>query len=434
MTRFTTTAAWMDGSINVFFYRAILVFGCLLALWQLIACRDSFRPKTQKEKTVPYDFILWGAFILVICISTALNYSYNLADNMYGILTFGFQLVLFYLLGKTLTAAEWISLIKKIILPCSFLWDVSCAGSLVQFLFNMSYRTIFSKEHSSVRQGIIDGRLFGLFSDPNFAAFTSLLLMFGLWHIRSHVRHTSTKFFIWLSLVLNAMYIVMSNSRTVYISVAASILFYSLVSCYKKYRQDLIKHLIQRTLATCILLVASYLAILLPLQGIAKLICPNRNTAVEMERDDVNADNISNNRFTIWQAYLELYTEKPLFGFSTRSALTYVDENHPDSYLAKTQYVTHNTYLSLLVETGAIGFLVFAIFMVLTFLRFVRNIREQSDTYLLFSTWIVTILIFGLCFHDIFFTLNLETMLFLCGLGFLWNTADNKLSAAENHI
>jgi O-antigen ligase len=139
----------------------------------------------------------------------------------------------------------------------------------------------------------------------------------------------------------------------------------------------------------------------------------------------VDTENISNNRFTIWQAYLELYKEKPVFGFSTRSALPYVTENYPDSYLAKTQYVTHNTYLSLLVETGILGFLVMAVFLLFLFIRFVRKVRSHSpldDTCRLFAAWIVIILVFGLCFHDIFFTMNFETMLFLSGLGFVWKS------------
>ncbi len=72
---------------------------------------------------------------------------------------------------------------------------------------------------------------------------------------------------------------------------------------------------------------------------------------------------------------------------------------------------------------GAIGFLVMAVFMVLLFLRIFRRIRskeEISDTWLLFAVWLVSILIFCICFHDIFFTMNIETMLFFCSLGFLW--------------
>lgn len=423
MTRFTWTASLIDGSINAILYRLILVLGCLFALWWLIDCRKEFLPPS-------IDLCLLGGFVIVLCISTWTNHSYNLMDNLLGIVTFGFQLVLFYLMGRTLTDREWQGMVRNMILPCSLLWDAACAGSLLQFFMNMYYTDQYAADHGIVRQGIMDGRLFGLFSDPNFAAFTSLLLLFGLWHTLRLVTFTATRIFIWFSIVLNVIYIVMSNSRTVYLSVAGSILFYVLLSVYKKKCQKenltgfaAFRCLLVRGIATLVLLAAIHVVTLAPMQGIAKLISPERDVEVEMMREDVDAGNISNNRFTIWKAYLELYREKPLFGFSTRGALPYAEQTYPDGYLAETKYVTHNSYLSLLVGGGAIGFLIMAVFMVLLFLRIIRRIRSREeipDTWLLFAVWLVSVLIFCICFHDIFFTMNIETMLFFCSLGFLW--------------
>lgn len=425
MTRFTWTAARIDGSINVWMYRSLLIFGCLLAIWWLIASRREII--SSRKKT---DFFFWAGFVAVLCVSTLINYSYQLSDNLYGIVTFGFQLVLFYLMGRTLTDQEWDGIIKKIILCCSALWDIACAASLMQFLFNISYITQYASDRGAVRQGITDGRLFGLFSDPNFAAFTSLLLVAGLWHIISSSKNPpAIRIFVWISIALNTMYIIMSNSRTVYLSVIGTVLFYVLLTSYKKFQAQektglcMLRHLIIRSIITLVFLLVIYFATLISLRGIAEVISPDRNTAEEMVREDVNAENISNNRFTIWQAYFELYKEKPLFGFSTRGALPYATANHPDSYLAETQYVTHNGYLSLLVETGAVGFCVMAAFMLLLFIRSIGRIRDKkpvSSTYILFSSWLAAIMIFCICFHDIFFTLNLETMLFYSGLGFLW--------------
>lgn len=425
MTRFTWTAARIDGNINAALYRMLLICGCLLAIWWLIASRTEIL--SSRKKT---DFFFWAGFLAVLCISTLLNYSYHLFDNLYGIATFGFQLVLFYLMGRTLTEQEWDGIIQKVILCCSALWDIACAASLVQFLLNISYTTQYAADRGAVRQGITDGRLFGLFSDPNFAAFTSLLLLAGLWHIlTSSKKSLALRIFVWLSIVLNAMYIIMSNSRTVYLSVVGTVLFYVLLTSYKKNQEQgksgfcVLRLLVLRSIITLVLLVAIHFATLTALRGMAEIISPDRDTAVEMVREDVNTENISNNRFTIWQAYFELYREKPLFGFSTRGALPYATINHPNSYLAKTQYVTHNSYLSLLVETGAVGFCVMAAFMLLLFIRWLKRIRDKnpvSNTYILFSCWMVAILIFCVCFHDIFFTMNLETMLFLSSMGFLW--------------
>lgn len=80
MTRFTWTAARIDGNINTVLYRMLLIFGCLLAIWWLIASRTEIL--SSRKKT---DIFFLAGFLAVLCISTLLNYSYQLFDNLYGI-------------------------------------------------------------------------------------------------------------------------------------------------------------------------------------------------------------------------------------------------------------------------------------------------------------------------------------------------------------
>ena len=425
-TRFTLTACFMDGEINNILYRILLIAGCLLALWFLITLRKRLRT---------WDTGLLFLFLITLCIGIFLNRPYGLMDNIYGFFTFGFQLVLFYYLSWFLTEGEAKSILKRIVLLCSFLWDMACAGSLLQYLLGIHYVCKYASDHSAVRQGITDGRLFGLFSDPNFAAFTSLLLIYGLLYVLRNTRLRIIRIFCYGSLFVNGIYIVMSNSRTVLLSVVGSALFYVLFWSYKKgqntydRRLAMAGHLLRRGLCTLLGLVVVYCLILFPMQGLAWLISPERDTTAEMIREDVGTDNISNNRFAIWSAYLELYTEQPVFGFSLRSALPYAEKNNPSGYLAQTQYVTHNGYLSLLVETGIVGFVLMAVFLISLLVRAVQRSRRPepvTDTFVLAAVWLVAILIFCLCFHDIFFTMNFETFLFWWGGGFLGRDSINK--------
>lgn len=432
-TRFTLTATFMYGRINNCLYRFLLIAGCLLALWQLLLLFG--RRQTIFAHSLSGLLLLFTATLFVGILS---NRDYGMTDNIFGLVTFGFQLVLFYYMHHFMDGARpyrhFPHLLTRILLLCSFLWDIACLGSIGQYLLNIHYICRYADDHGTVRQGITDGRLFGLFTDPNFAAFTSLLLVLGLLYVTRESKLRIIHIFCWTSIAIQTIYMVMSNSRTVYLSVAASALFLVLFLSYRKARENetansrasasaMIKLLLLRALFTILALIALYFAILLPVRGLAKLISPQRNLETELLRDDVNLENISNNRFTIWSAYLELYKEKPLFGFSLRSALPYATENDPDGYLAQTQYVTHNAYLSLLVETGIVGFVIMMIFLLVLFVRNVNYCRKNetppTNTWLLFAVWILAILVFCLCFHDIFFTMNLESMLFWCGLGYL---------------
>lgn len=421
-TRFTMTAALMDGTWNNFMYRILLLAGCILAAWQLWNNKSNLKSRETRILAI------FSGTLLIGIIS---NLHYSLVDNGYGFITFISQMVLFFLLAYDMEET-WIRYyLIRIVFFCSFLWDIACLGSLAQYFLDMHYSTFYVDGHSAVRQGIVDGRLFGLFTDPNFAAFTSLLLVFGLCYIIRETKHRILRIFGYLSLITQIMYIIMSNSRTVYLSVIASVLFYVLYRTYKE-KQDqpdmarsIVCSLLLRGVITLLLLVVVYAATMFTLKSIARIITPTRDTKTELIRDDVNDENISNNRFTIWTAYLQLYKEKPVFGYSFRSALPYSTQNNPDGYLAKTQYVTHNGYISLLVETGIVGFLIMAIFMIQLLARFLQRSKEKrpvSNTYVVFSTWILAILVFCLCFHDIFFTMNIETMLFWIGAGYLTHT------------
>lgn len=418
-TRFTLTASFMDGTINNMSYRFLLIAGCLLALWQLILIRDSLRTR---------DTGLLLLFIISLCVGIVLNKDYGLTDNVYGLLTFGFQLVLFYYMNRIATEEDITWILKRVIFFCSFLWNIACIGSVAQYILNIRYLCRFMTEESAVRQGFTDGRLFGLFSDPNFAAFTSLLLIYGLWYLAKKTETSALRIYSYSGIIINVLYIVLSNSRTVYLSVVGSAVFFSLFHAYKrgqdKYEtgRAMAKHLLLRGALSIAAIIAVYIIVLFPLRGVAKLVSPERDIETEMIRDDITAENISNNRFTIWEAYLKLYTEQPAFGFSMRSAIPYAVANEPEGYLAETKYVTHNSYLSLLVETGIVGFLIMAIFITSLLIRTVKRCREKqpvTDTLVFFATCLLSIFIFCLCFHDIFFTLNLETMLFWMGLGYL---------------
>lgn len=419
-SRFTLTSYVMDGTINNMCYRLLLVIGCLLALWLFLTVKKSLFTK---------DIAILTTFIASLCVGIISNHAYGLMDNLYGLVTFGFQIILFYLLSRVADHSYFDTWIQKILLFSAILWDIAVLISIYQYLMNISYLFQFAKEEEAVRQGLVDGRLFGTFSDPNFAAFTSLLLCFGLYYIAKNTAHKILRVYAYVSIIINCIYIVLSNSRTVYLSVVGTVLFFSLFRAYKTGQKkdfpakQMLLSLLKCAILTVICLIVAYFIILFPLQGVAKTLAPERNTETEMVRDDVNDGNISNNRFTIWQSYLELSKEKPFFGYSFRSAIPYAEKNHPGGYLDTTKYVTHNSYISLFVETGLVGFLLMAVFFVFILIRVLFRCRKKepvSDLFLLFMTWLVAILIFGICFHDIFFTMNFETLLFWMGLGYLW--------------
>lgn len=431
-TRFVPTAILCEGPVADILYKTVIISGGVLSLLYLWLLKDIIKPGVHL-------FLLAG-FIAILGISTLLNYKYELTGNILGMATFISQLIVFYFLPLVMPKAQIIKCIKYTALFTSFLWTIGCISSLYQYVKNIHYTTI-SPENLRIRQGIVDGRLFGLFSDPNFAAFTSLIIIILLIYTSMHTKIKTLKIYSTISIFINLCYLIMSNSRTIYIT-ALGVLFTAIVLItYNNLKTDpasdtktflLLSG--KRLLIAVLGVIAIYSVIFFPMRQIGQFMEPARSVN-DMVREDISTENITNNRSTIWKNYFSLYKDKPVFGFSIRSALPYATDKYPDSYLARTQYVTHNSYISLLIETGATGFGVMGAFFLLTFIQSLKRIRQKekiSANYILFVSLIVAVLIFLMCFHDVFFTVNIETMLLYIGIGYLCK-ANHSLPVKSSH-
>jgi O-antigen ligase len=411
MSRFTLARLSIEGYPNTLIYVGLSLIGVLLSAYGLLR---KYKDILQKRN------ILFLMFFVVIALSSIWNYRYDFFGNIKVIMILFTQFILFYSVSLFLTKEQFRGCLKRLFLVISLPWILASAASLVLYLLNIKY-LIHYIDDRTIRQGFVHGRLFGLFSDPNFAAFTSLLIGFGLVYILMDVKKQIFRCFIYASILINMLYMIMSNSRTVLIAAVAAIIIFVLLHTKRKEGHLTKKRIISKTLLTILVMLAVYFASLGIMTLSGCLINPNRSTD-ELVRDDMDLDNISNNRFTIWENYLNLFMNKPLLGTSPRGTFPYAEEIDPDGFLFETQYEVHNGYLSLLVTTGIIGFIV----MVLLFIRHIIPIKKliQSNHSLnseniLCITYLVMILIFTFFFTNIFFTNNIETMLFWLCLGFV---------------
>ncbi len=412
MTRFTITNLAIDGLANSILYVSFTLSGVLLAVYEFISF-GSFRKAKHNRLLI--------LFLFVCCLSTLLNYKYDLIGNIKAITILFSQIMLFYFLAMHFDKEDFCYCLKRLLILCNFLWSLASLGSIVLYMLNLHFPLDYT-EGRVIRQGFMEGRLFGFFSDPNFAAFTSLLLIYGLLYLVSKTKTKGLRILYRISIGIHICYIIMSNSRTVYISILLSALLYVLLQRKRKDSVLSAASIAKTIIITILILAVGYLTIFASLRGLGYLITPNRGVEDEFIREDVNLENISNNRSTIWKNYLKLYTKKPLFGTSPRGALLLADETEPDGYLSKRQYVTHNGYLSLLVTTGGIGFAIMVIFMLFELKKiwfFLHSDRLPDDLFIFFITTLLATMTFTFFFTDLFFTNNIETMLFLIALSYM---------------
>ena len=238
--------------------------------------------------------------------------------------------------------------------------------SLVQFFMLIGYR-VFDYKGLLIRQGFVESRLFGILASPNYLSIISLIVIIYLW-MRLSALNKIVKSLAISSIVLNFAYIVLSGSRTTYICLVVAAFLYSLIKFeYSNKAKSFVT-----VLLTVGLVFVSYNGVKyssdLYLKAHSAEIQLNKekgeNNNLTLERTDTSEENISNNRFAIWQSTASFIPKRPLFGYSAGNWYELGKTYDASAYIIKEHYLTHNGYLEFLFYNGLLGFLPFAAFMI----------------------------------------------------------------------
>lgn len=271
--------------------------------------------------------------------------------------------------------------------------------SLVQFFMLIGYR-VFDYKGLLIRQGFVESRLFGILASPNYLSIISLIVIIYLW-MRLSALNKIVKTLAISSIVLNFAYIVLSGSRTTYICLVVAAFLYSLI----KFEYSNKAKSFATVLLTVGLVFLSYNGIKyssdLYLKAHSAEIQLNKekgeNNNLTLERTDTSEENISNNRFAIWQSTASFIPKRPLFGYSAGNWYELGKTYDASAYIIKEHYLTHNGYLELIFYNGILGFLPFAAFMIsfiwASIKKFLKDKKNKITDNELVSGLLMTVVI-----------------------------------------
>ncbi len=271
--------------------------------------------------------------------------------------------------------------------------------SLVQFFMLIGYR-VFDYKGLLIRQGFVESRLFGILASPNYLSIISLIIIIYLW-MRLSALNKIVKTLAISSIVLNFAYIVLSGSRTTYICLVVAAFLYSLIKFeYSNKAKSFVT-----VLLTVGLVFLSYNGVKyssdLYLKAHSAEILLNKekgeNNNLTLERTDTSEENISNNRFAIWQSTASFIPKRPLFGYSAGNWYELGKTYDASAYIIKEHYLTHNGYLEVLFYNGILGFLPFAAFMIsfiwASIKKFLKDKKDKITDNELVSGLLMTVVI-----------------------------------------
>ena len=426
--------------VNSLIYNMFAFVGIAILVWDFFTNFYQFKS---------IENIMLVLFMIVCLISSVINIKYGIANNFK---TMVWMCIQFFILFSSLHVKDkkYIQSMFNVIMKITtFIWFITSLISLAQFFFVIQYKAPFSGYPR--RQGFVDNRLFGVYSDPNFAAVTSIVVIIFAVFLCKRAKSKKTKIFHILNIIVQVMYIILSGSRTGHIELVmiAGMLAVVLVrnrGIDKESRFINIKAITAAISAMIVIIVG--IKVLPPqLIEIAKSgneikneffadsqkpVTDNNNdeqvdenqdkVEIKLEREDLKEDNISNNRFKIWASAVEISKENRLFGVSPRNMIAYAKATHPDSYIATTEYETHNGYVAIFVYTGVAGTLVvmsLVIYLVWIFICYLKRMLNvvYSDEIIISTFVCIVIAASSVMLLDVFFVNTVSAALFWFSAG-----------------
>ncbi len=392
----------------------------------------------KKDLLKTSNIIYLMVFFVSCCISCCIFIKYGWLENLKALISIAvsaFFLYPFMKVNGEEKTKKIIVLVQKITI-CA--WLILALISI--FTFFIQYSNIFYMHGTRILLGCIENRLFGMFSDPNYASIVSILtIIFSIAILNYKNQNKFIRVISVTNIVVQFFYIVLGASRTGEVCLLLVTFFAALVFSYRIKPQGKLYLLIIRIVAALAVCAAVHYAIeytRLVFSYVPSLFEPffqggghGRTRAgfmfhkVSMQRPDV-ADNsdISNLRFRIWSSAVDIFKTSWLFGVSPRNALSYAKDVLPGAFIAQRGYDAHNFYVATLLYTGISGSLTLGIFLVKSAYSIAKHYIENkfliSDAF--FNSMVASALCIaasGMFLSEILFITTVGSFFFWLFLG-----------------
>ena len=412
----------------------MLLWGTFLVIYNEITRRTALKTR--------YGFWLI-AFVISSVITMLIHLMNNLWFNLGMVMHMSICFFVFYSVHteKQNNFRHELFNIARIIIYASTLLNVIGLACLVLGI---------EFEFMSIKFIIYESRFTGLFTNPNQLGFATVVAMFFC-HLMikkdfvsaSGCRRISR---IWIAacVSINSISLLLSDSNGAIILLIGYAFFYFIYKMFGTENSFNKKQILIRSLscllAGLVIVSSSFLLRKVCQLGMEQMIKTNQKISapLNIQSDTTNKakppsfghenTNLDSGRFTLWQQGGEMFLKYPVFGVGKGNVDYYGKEMFTDGVKFSKRYGDlaiflvdfHNGYLSILVCSGLIGFILFSIFIIRFFASTTRHVLRDNSlqqkafpclfsficSYMIYSLVEVTLL-FNLMFAIVFFWLIL---------------------------
>ncbi len=386
----------------------------MLALFGAIVLVADFFTRILKKNRWTYDPLLLF-FMVIMLISSIVNIKYGIFGNLKFIIWEALYFFIIYDNGISASKKNTDTLLSIISSLLITVWTMLVIVSLGMFLTQYHYSIQLSRVNP-LRIGMLEGRLFGVFSDPNYASVMCVVTIFlSLYYLFSK-KYTNKWLLsgIILSIFLNVSYIILSGSRNGLITLLMTtfvFVFFGMYQYQMKKEVNLFISVLISIFSGLVVIGAVYLITKLIKAGWSyfpqffdkKEVTGKLEGRVDLTRPDVaKSTDVSNLRFTIWKSAIEIFQSSWLFGTSPKNMIVYAQDILPNTYIAQRNFSVHNAYLNTLASTGILGGITFVVFLLGKVVRVIKYLFKPITNFLSSRIFYCICGVFALAFSGFF--------------------------------
>lgn len=395
-----------SSSIQPFLVNVTLAAGGITILFKIV--------QFNRYKKVPC-LILTVLFCASMLFSAIMNRKYGMTGDLKWIIWTGFQFFGLYLCDVEKEHSKYkteFTIVSNIMI----IYACVCAVASLCMLVTRTSAVWNTQEHEKMISGFLWGRLWGVYTDPNYAAVFCVIaiLLSVLFLIQK--KHLLLKAVYFLSSIVNFLVLVFTDSRTGEIALLCSGGFCVFMICiHKKYSRKIAANIGIAVMAAFLLTIVTaggvhivkmqYNQKLSPV--FAKMFPKEKKPAKSGNvgrKQDIEED-VSNGRFAIWESGFEVWKTTPIYGTGYTTFIPYTKEHLPDTYVVNNHQGNygslHNAFLNTLVFQGIIGFLIL-IAIGLKMIIYIWNplLHDQKSDYcdMIFMTGCIVAVVVSMLF------------------------------------
>ena len=387
--------------------------------------------------------LLFLLFMLVsMGISILANFRYALKDNIVYAIYWVFFFALLYMQRSDLTLGEYK---KKFRLVTLFFVAYMTVGVLASYvLMLIGYNGVFKNPETrfEYRIGFSIGRLWGIFLNPNGAAFAAATAAVLLLYFMTRAQKIAIRILCGIDVFSMLLYIALSDSRSGAICFGVMVATFAFVLLWYQNREKKWVFKGVSVLVAAALLIAGFYAPRLLKDAYNQVILLTATSepketgepASELDSEflvergyDLNAD-ISNRRFDIWKSAVEIYKSSPktiLVGTSFRGIVPYAKEHLPNTYIINNDHAIfqtmENEFFNVLAAQGTLGVLALAAVVIYFAVYILKRILRLQEAYRTLAAILFAVVLgLGACCMlsaVVFYHFSQSTLMFWFSLG-----------------